>query len=102
MEMLPSGSHCVKKQNVHRYIEKMADMKRKLYKEAQENIGKAQKRQEEGYNRKHAVTMVNCVVRAYPMILLTLTHSLFNQELKLGTAVLLRNSARDGRKGDKF
>ena len=74
MEMLPSGSYCAKKQNVHRYIEKMADMKRELYKEAQENIGRAQKRQEEDYNCKHAVTTVNCVVQAnHPMILFILT-----------------------------
>ncbi len=57
MEMLPDK----KRDNivgVHDHILKMIGVKRKLHKEANENIGKAQKRYKYDYDKKRATTTV--------------------------------------------
>ena len=83
-----------------------------MHGQVHDNIEKAQKQQKEYYDRRHTKSVVsfipsfNCDIRIAHIVkkfnpsphLLTL----LLQMLKPSSLVLLQNSARDGRKGDKF
>ena len=58
MEMQPDTNHQTNQVNIDKYVEKMTDIKKKLYSTAHDEIEKAQKRQEKDYNRKRAFTTV--------------------------------------------
>ena len=98
-EMLDDTTPDVWENDVEKYAEELVKVKKDLYDRAHRNIKTAQSQQKRDYANKHHHKRVRLTrIINYEVNRLSIMH----QELQVGTLVLLRNSAKDGRKGDKL